>query len=103
MKVVVDGSPLTVDDVIAVAIGNAEVVTGDDLDDRMAPARDLVRKVVRDKMTVYGITTGFGALSSTSIPTERATDLQYDLLRSHAAGVGEGDVLRRPISRSHWR
>jgi histidine ammonia-lyase len=89
VKVVVDGSPLTVDDVIAVAIGNAEVVTGDDLDDRMAPARDLVRKVVRDKMTVYGITTGFGALSSTSIPTERATDLQYDLLRSHAAGVGE--------------
>ncbi|MGI9584947.1 MAG: histidine ammonia-lyase [Acidimicrobiia bacterium] len=89
MKVVVDGSPLSVDDVIAVAIGDAEVVAGDDLDGRMAPARDLVRQVVDDEATVYGITTGFGALASTSIPVERATDLQYDLLRSHAAGVGD--------------
>lgn len=89
MEVVVDGSPLTVDEVIAVALGNADVVIGEDLEARMAPARALVQEVVRSETTVYGITTGFGALSSTSIPKDRATDLQYDLLRSHASGVGD--------------
>lgn len=89
MEVVVDGSPLTVDEVIAVALGNADVVIGEDLEARMAPARALVQEVVRSETTVYGITTGFGALSSTTIPKDRATDLQYDLLRSHASGVGD--------------
>jgi histidine ammonia-lyase len=89
VEVVVDGSPLTVDEVIAVALGIADVVIGDDLEARMAPARNLVQEVVRSETTVYGITTGFGALASTSIPRDRATDLQYDLLRSHAAGVGD--------------
>jgi histidine ammonia-lyase len=86
--VVVDGSPLTVDDVVSVAMQKATAVAGDDLAERMAPARELVQRVVANDEIVYGITTGFGALASTRIPPERATDLQYDLIRSHAAGVG---------------
>lgn len=86
--VVVDGSPLTVQDVVAVAMRRATAVVGDGLDPRMAPARELVERVVANDEIVYGITTGFGALASTRIPPERATDLQYDLIRSHAAGVG---------------
>ncbi|MEZ5176285.1 MAG: histidine ammonia-lyase [Acidimicrobiia bacterium] len=89
VQVVVDGSPLTIDEVVAVAYGDAEVVVGDGLDERMAPAAELVDRVVADDRIVYGITTGFGALASTHIPPDRATDLQYDLIRSHAAGVGE--------------
>lgn len=89
MKVVVDGSPLTVDQVVAVAEGRASAVAGEGLDARMAPAASLVADVVASDHIVYGITTGFGALASTHIPPERASDLQYDLLRSHAAGVGD--------------
>lgn len=89
MKVVVDGSPLRIDEVVAVAYGKAEVVVGDSLDARMEPAATLVERVVAENKIVYGITTGFGALASTHIPPERATDLQYGLLRSHAAGVGD--------------
>ncbi len=88
VPVVVDGSPLTVDDVVAVAYRRAKAVAGDDLDERMEPARALVERVVADDQTVYGITTGFGALSSTRIRPDQASDLQYDLLRSHASGVG---------------
>ncbi len=89
MTVVVDGSPLTVDDVVAVAFQRAVAVPADDLDMRMEPARALVERVVTNDETVYGITTGFGALANTRIHSDDATDLQYDLLRSHAAGVGE--------------
>lgn len=85
--VVIDGSPLTIDEVVAVARGNG-VAAGSDLAARMAPARELVKKVIAEDKTVYGITTGFGALSGTRIPPERAWDLQYDLIRSHASGVG---------------
>ncbi|MDK1019727.1 MAG: histidine ammonia-lyase [Actinomycetota bacterium] len=88
MTVVVDGSPLTVDDVVDVALGRTDAVPGDHLDERMEPARALVERIVANDETVYGITTGFGALANTRIRREQATDLQYDLLRSHAAGVG---------------
>jgi histidine ammonia-lyase len=98
MRVVVDGSPLTIDDVVAVASGRAQAVCGDDLDIRMAPARRLVEQVIADDATVYGITTGFGALANTRIPTHRASELQYDLLRSHAAGVGA--VLDKEVVRA---
>ncbi len=86
--VVVDGTALTVDDVVAVARKQARVVPGDGLDTSMASAQELVQRVVDNDEIVYGITTGFGALASTRIPPERASDLQYDLIRSHAAGVG---------------
>jgi histidine ammonia-lyase len=98
MKVVVDGSPLSVDDVIAVAYGKAEVVIGSDLDERMAPARALVERVIENDETVYGITTGFGALSNTRVSTAQASELQYDLVRSHASGVG--DLLAPEIVRA---
>jgi histidine ammonia-lyase len=88
MKVVIDGSPLTIEEVVAVAHGRAVAVPGPDLAARMGPARRLVEDVIARDEAVYGITTGFGALANTRIPPERARDLQVDLLRSHAAGVG---------------
>ncbi len=97
MTVVVDGSPLTVDEVVAVSLRRASAVPGDDLDSRMEPARALVERVVENDETVYGITTGFGALANTRIHADQASDLQYDLLRSHASGVGayvEPEIIR---------
>lgn len=47
--------------------------------------------------SVYGVTTGFGALANTSIPPERSAELQLSLIRSHAAGMGplvEREVVR---------
>ena len=88
MRIVIDGSPLTIDEVVAVAHGRAVAVAGHDLSARMGPARELVSDLIAKGETVYGITTGFGALANTRIPPERARELQVDLLRSHAAGVG---------------
>lgn len=61
----------------------------DDLDARLAPARRVVDDAVESEDIVYGITTGFGALASSHIGRDDAEALQYNLLRSHATGVGE--------------
>jgi histidine ammonia-lyase len=65
----------------------------------MDPARATVDAAVDSGEVVYGITTGFGALASTHIGREGAEALQYNLIRSHASGVGDPlpDELVRAI------
>ena len=87
--VIVDGGPLTPEQVVAVAFGNARAVASDDLEGKLAPARRVVEEAVASDQVVYGITTGFGALATTHIGKSEAEALQYNLLRSHATGVGE--------------
>lgn len=88
-RVVIDGGPLHIEEVVAVARRQAEVVVAPGVRARMIPARAVVERAVADGATVYGVTTGFGALASTRIAPEEAEALQASLLRSHAAGVGE--------------
>ena len=86
---IVDGGPLTPEQVVAVALDGAEAVPGPDLESRLAPARQTVDTVVESGEVVYGITTGFGALATTHIGKAETEELQYNLLRSHASAVGE--------------
>lgn len=88
-RVVIDGGPLTVQQVVAVARERADVVVDHRVWQRMAPAREVVEAAVAEDRVVYGITTGFGALASTRVEPAEAEQLQVNLLRSHAAGVGE--------------
>lgn len=87
--VIVDGRPLTPAQVAAVAFGEVGARVGDDLGERLAPARQIVDAAVESDEIVYGITTGFGALATTHIGRAETEALQYNLLRSHATGVGE--------------
>lgn len=85
----IDGGALTPEQVVSVALGRARVATVHDLDQRLAPARRIVEEAVESGEVVYGITTGFGALATTHIGKDEIENLQYNLLRSHATGVGE--------------
>ncbi|HUF15446.1 MAG TPA: histidine ammonia-lyase [Acidimicrobiia bacterium] len=87
--VIVDGGPLTLEQVASVAMGRAFAAPVDDLDERLAPARSVVDEVVASEEVVYGITTGFGALATSHIGKSETEALQYNLIRSHAAGVGD--------------
>lgn len=89
MEVVVSGEPLTIEEVVAVAKGEAKARPGPGLDERMTPARGVVERAVSEDRVVYGITTGFGALATTRIDPSETSRLQVNLLRSHAAGVGD--------------
>lgn len=82
------GHPLTFDDVLDVAYGRAEVRAAPDLRERVDPARSILEDAVASGRTVYGVTTGFGALANVRIPAEEAARLQMDIVRSHATAVG---------------
>src|SRR5688572_21547024 len=86
--VVLDGRSLTVADVEAVARAARRVALAPDVRARMLRAREHVDRIVRQREVVYGVTTGFGKLSEVAIPPERLAELQVNLVRSHAAGVG---------------
>lgn len=87
--VIVDGGPLSPAQVASVAFGRAGATAAEDLETRLAPARRVVDEAVESESVVYGITTGFGALATTHIGKSETEALQYNLLRSHATGVGE--------------
>jgi len=71
-----------------VAVGRVPVETSPAARARMQATRDIVDAIVARNDPVYGITTGFGKLSDIAIPHDRLAELQVNLVRSHAAGVG---------------
>ncbi|HET7142104.1 MAG TPA: histidine ammonia-lyase [Candidatus Limnocylindria bacterium] len=93
----VTGQSLSIEDVIAVARDGRRVVVAENARDRMATSRAVVERLVAENATAYGITTGFGDLANVRIEPTQADELQRNLVRSHAAGVGEAlpeDVVR---------
>ncbi|HVS41150.1 MAG TPA: histidine ammonia-lyase [Candidatus Dormibacteraeota bacterium] len=86
--IVLDGSPLSVEQVLAVARGGMRVEVGDTARRRMAESRAVVDDLDRRDRVVYGVTTGFGALADKAIGREHRATLQAAVVRSHAAGMG---------------
>jgi len=82
-------SRITLAEVAAVAREGVQVSLSQAAKQRIQAARDLVDRICRENRTVYGVTTGFGHLSSVKIPATQLADLQHNLIRSHASGVGE--------------
>ena len=87
-SVVIDGSSLRIEDVFAVAAGEATVKLSPLARDRARATRRVVDELVQRNTIAYGVTTGFGKLSEIAIPMDRLAELQVNLVRSHAAGVG---------------
>ena len=66
--------------------------------ERIAAGRAVVEQALAEGRVVYGVTTGFGQLSSVRIDGADAARLQVNLLRSHADGSGE--PLQREVARA---
>src|SRR4051812_16078821 len=90
-EVVLDGNSLTIEQVAAVASGRGRVRVSiaPHARQRAGLTRAFVEKLVAQRAVAYGVTTGFGKLSEVAIPPERLAELQVNLVRSHAAGVGD--------------
>ena len=86
--VVLDGESLTIEQVVAVADGTA-VALSDGARPVIERSRAGVLRVVEREEVAYGITTGFGAFKDRIIPCDQVAALQRNLVRSHAAGVGD--------------
>src|SRR5262245_35289620 len=84
----IDGASLTLEQTADVADG-AAVSLANTARGRIERARRFVEDIVARGEVVYGINTGFGALSDVTIPHEKLRELQVNLVRSHSCGVGE--------------
>ncbi len=93
--------PLTLEVIAQVARDNRRVEISDRARARMDAAREVVDRIQRggdQAPAVYGINTGFGFLADVRISAEAIRDLQRNLIRSHAAGVGPS--LPTPVVRA---
>src|SRR5215510_16029209 len=84
-----NGQALTLSDIAAVALSGEEVRISSLAKPRVLASRKVVEEIIARDAVVYGVTTGFGKLSDVRIPREALSDLQLNLVRSHACGIGE--------------
>jgi histidine ammonia-lyase len=84
-----DGASLTLDAIVAVANGRERVALGDAARRCVELARGVVDRRAEGAEAVYGVNTGFGSFAEVRIDRDALDQLQVNLLRSHAAGVGE--------------
>ncbi len=84
-----NGRDLTIDNVIEVARGRRPAELAPEAAERMRGSRAVIERLVAEGATVYGVTTGFGDLADVRIDPAQTAELQVNLVRSHAAGVGD--------------
>jgi len=99
--VVLTGSTLTALEVEGVARRGWKVKVGEEAARRVKAAREEVERLVAEGRVVYGVTTGFGRLADVVVSPDQAAALQRNLIRSHAAGVGDPlpeDVVRAAMT-----
>jgi len=88
MSIELTGKDLTFTQLYAVALHGEEVGLAEDAAQRMRASRSVVDQLLKAGKTAYGINTGFGKLASVRISPEQVKQLQVNLVRSHACGVG---------------
>ncbi len=84
----ITGESLNLDHVWDVAHNNAKVGLSDSSKKLIQKSRDYIIGKLKNNEAVYGVNTGFGALSSVKISDENLVELQKNLIRSHCCGVG---------------
>jgi histidine ammonia-lyase len=91
------GKDLSIADVVGVARGGVAVALDRAAEHRVAEAAKLVSELASGNAPVYGVNTGFGDLATVRVAPDRVKELQLNLVRSHAVGVGtplDRDVVR---------
>ncbi len=85
----ITGNDLSIADVVAVARRSLSVALDRGAEPRVAAAAKLVEEIAERDEPVYGVNTGFGDLATVRVPPSEVRALQRNLVRSHAAGVGD--------------
>ncbi|MBZ5534519.1 MAG: histidine ammonia-lyase [Acidobacteriia bacterium] len=93
------GNDLTLEQVLLVTRhpGSVHVALAPRARGAVNRSRQLIEKILKQGNAVYGVNTGFGKLSEKRIPDAQIRELQLNLVRSHACGVGE------PLSEAETR
>ena len=85
----INGNDLSIEDLQRVVYGKVPVLLAPDAREAVETARSVVDDLVAKDQVAYAITTGVGQLADVRISHEQVRELQINLVRSHAVGVGE--------------
>lgn len=87
--IILNGESLKLEDLKRIAKDHEKVAVDPKNIIRVNQAREIVKKLANGDDAVYGINTGFGHLAGVKIAKQELSDLQANLLMSHACGVGD--------------
>src|SRR5438552_12635586 len=82
------GQPMPLTQIAAVAYGSEQVQISASVHARINASRAVIDRIIEDDVVAYGVTTGFGKLADVRVPRSDLRDLQLNLVRSHACGIG---------------
>jgi len=85
MVIALDGHTLTLAQLASIAREHTQVALDGSARARVAAARRVVDRAADGDAAVYGVNTGFGSFADVRIPHDALSELQANLLRSHAA------------------
>src|SRR5512142_1788884 len=88
-EVVLNGNDLTVDDIVAIGIGDKTVALDPAALERCRRSRAFLEQEVAAQRIIYGVNTSFGPMCNKIIAPDKLGDLQVNLIHSHAAGLGD--------------
>lgn len=95
--ITIDGDSLDLDQVYRVAVKKEKVNLSGEAVEKVKRSRQRLLDQLKSGKPIYGVNTGFGSLLNVSIPVQKIMQLQKNLVRSHASGVGS------PMSEEHVR
>ena len=97
MPIVLTGSDLTIDDVVAVARANEPATLAPEATARMAATRAIVDRILERGDEVYGLNTGVGVLKRVGVPAHAETLASFNLamVRAHRVSAGRARPSRR--------
>jgi histidine ammonia-lyase len=84
---ILDGQSLTLEKLICAIRDDKKVMLSEAAETKVVQARQTIENAIQSKQVIYGINTGFGALSEVVISKAETKQLQKNILMSHAAGV----------------
>lgn len=87
--VTLTGSDLTIDDIVAIGVGDKKVALSSKALQRCIRSRKFLEQEVKAKRIIYGVNTSFGPMCNKIIDDSEIEALQINLIKSHAAGLGE--------------
>ncbi|KAA3630932.1 MAG: aromatic amino acid lyase, partial [Calditrichaeota bacterium] len=89
MAIILNGSGLTIDRLVAIARNNEKVELCPDALERMKKCRAMLERKIEAKEIMYGVNTGIGEFSEVVLSDEQVKDFQKYLIYNHSAGIGD--------------